>query len=196
MEPPKQQPMLWVFKGDEFDGPVAMGGKAILGHAIVDPGVIDSTGSTTIDFYVPSPDGSRVAVSLSKGGTESGDIHVFDTATGKEIGDVIPRVNGGTAGGSVSWNADGTGLFYTRYPRGTERTAADLDFFQQVWLHKLGDTAEKDVYAIGKDFPRIAEVKLARSRSGKRTLATVANGDGGEFAHYLFADGKWTQLTK
>ena len=50
-----------------------------------------------MDFFAPSLDGRLVAISLSRGGSESGDVHVYDVATGKEIGDVIPRVNGGTA---------------------------------------------------------------------------------------------------
>ena len=44
-------------------------------------------------------DGKLVAVSLSQGGTEEGTVHVFDVATRKQLPDVIPRVNGGTAGG-------------------------------------------------------------------------------------------------
>jgi prolyl oligopeptidase len=91
---------------------------------------VDSTGRTSIDFYVPSPDGKYVAVSLSKGGSESGDLNIYETATGKHLADVIQRVNGGTAGGGVAWNADGTSFYYTRYPRPGERTAADLDFYQ------------------------------------------------------------------
>src|SRR4029079_7478465 len=105
---------------------------------VLDPAVLDPSGKTTIDFFVPSPDKKLVAVSLSKNGSESGDVHVLDVATGKEQGDVIARVNGGTAGGSVAWNAGGTGLFYTRYPRAGERPEADLDFWQQVYFHKLG----------------------------------------------------------
>jgi prolyl oligopeptidase len=91
---------------------------------------VDSTGRTSIDFYVPSPDGKYVAVSLSKGGSESGDLNIYETVTGKHLADVIQRVNGGTAGGGVAWNADGTSFYYTRYPRPGERTAADLDFYQ------------------------------------------------------------------
>ncbi|MEI9897351.1 MAG: hypothetical protein WDN28_26705 [Chthoniobacter sp.] len=34
-------------------------------------------------------------------------------------------------------------------------------------------------------FPRIAEIELETSRDGRWLLATVANGDGGEFAHYV-----------
>src|SRR4029077_9650619 len=140
---------------------------------------------TEIDFYQPSLDGRYVAVSLSTGGSESGDVHVYEVATGRPLPDVITRVNGGTAGGSLTWNADGSGFYYTRYPRAGERAAADLDFYQQVYFHTLGAAEKDDRYAIGKDFPRIAEIVLATSDDGKYVLATVENGDGGEFAHYL-----------
>ena len=45
---------------------------------------------------------------------------------GAELSDEIPRVNGGTAGGAVEWNADGTGLYHTRYPAKGERPDEDL----------------------------------------------------------------------
>src|SRR5262245_37131953 len=146
-QPPKEQPMLVWMRSAE-----APAGE----HAIVDPNTIDAKGGTGIDFYVPSLDGKLVAVSMSKGGSESGDVHVFEAASGKELGDLIPRVNGGTAGGSVAWNADGSGFWYTRYPRAGERPAADLDFYQQVYFHKLGTKTDADTYALGKEFPRIA----------------------------------------
>jgi prolyl oligopeptidase len=178
--PPKQQPVLVV----RAESAEAEGEKVV-----VDPNVLDPSGKTTIDFFVPSPDKKRVAVSLSRDGSESGDVHVYDVATGKEQGDVIARVNGGTAGGSVAWNADGSGLFYTRYPRAGERPEIDLDFFQQVYAHKLGTPESKDVYVLGKDFPRIAETELERSDDGKFVLVHVANGDGGEYAHHVLRVG-------
>src|SRR5205814_5301986 len=43
----------------------------------------------------------------------------------------------------------------------------------------------------------IAEIKLETSHDGNYILATVANGDGGDFAHYLLGrDGNWKQLTQ
>ena len=53
---------------------------------MLDPNVLDASGSTTIDWYRPSPDGTKVAISLSKGGSESGDVHVHDAASGKPLG--------------------------------------------------------------------------------------------------------------
>ncbi len=185
--PPKQQPFLMALKSPD---------DLASARVLVDPNVIDPTGKTTIDMYVPSRDGKLVAVSLSKGGTEAGDFHVYEVATGKELPDVISHAYGGTASGSVTWSGDGTGLFYTRYPRAGERPPADMDFFQQVWFHKLGTKPEADTYAIGKDFPRIVEVELDTSPDGKLVLARAANGDGGQFAFYLRApDGKWTQVS-
>ena len=39
---------------------------------IVDPNQIDAKGLTSMDFFVPSLDGSKIAVSMSEGGSESG----------------------------------------------------------------------------------------------------------------------------
>ncbi|HEY3122376.1 MAG TPA: prolyl oligopeptidase family serine peptidase [Vicinamibacteria bacterium] len=188
-QPPKEQPFLVT---------VGSPGEGTPQRVVLDPVVLDPSGGTSIDFYVPSRDARLVAVSLSKGGSENGDVHVYEVASGKErTGDLVPGVNGGTAGGSVAWNADGSGFFYTRYPRGAERPPEDRPFFQQVWFHKLGTSTEADAYAIGREFPRIAEVQLETSADGAFTLATVALGDGGQFMHWLHGpSGTWTQITR
>jgi prolyl oligopeptidase len=158
-------------------------------RAVVDPNVIDPTGHTAFDWFVPSPDGGRLAVSLSEGGSEAGTLHVFDVVTGKETGDVIPLVQKGTAGGSAAFSGDGRGLFYTRYPREGERAKEDLDFYQQAFFHTLGTPVGEDRYAFGKDLPRIAEIFLRASEDGRRHLALVQNGDSGDFALYVLPDG-------
>jgi prolyl oligopeptidase len=191
-QPPKNQPFLITLKS--LDDPASE-------HVILDPNQLNSKGTTAIDFYVPSLDGRYAAVSLSEGGSEEGTVRVYEVATGKETGDVIPRVNKGTGGGSVAWNGDGTGFFYTRYPADGERPKEDLDFYQQIYFHKLGSPLSADTYSIGKEFPRIAETSLQTSDDGRYVLAQVANGDGGEFAHYLMdlssgRAGTWTQLTQ
>ena len=154
-------------------------------RVVVDPNAMAGKESVAIDFYTPSLDGKLVAVSLSKNGSEDGTAHVFEVATGKELPDAIARVNFGTAGGSIDWSKDGSGFYYTRYPQGTERPAEDVNFYQQVYLHKLGTDSSQDTYVIGKEFPRIAEVQLRSSDDGRWLLASVANGDGGDFAHFL-----------
>jgi prolyl oligopeptidase len=185
--PAKQQDLLVAMPSED---------KPDSARVIVDPNILDPKSGTAIDWYVPSLDGKWVAVSLSEGGSERGNVHVYETATAKQIGEVIPRVNYGTAGGSLAWDHDGRGFFYTRYPREGERPAADLDFYTQVYYHQIGTATGQDRYEIGKDFPRIAEIQLRTSSAGRQVLANVANGDGGEFSQYLrTTDGRWTQLT-
>jgi prolyl oligopeptidase len=185
-EPPKQQPFLIVFSSP--DAPQEA-------RVLVDPNEIDAAGTTSIDWFVPAPDGRLVAVSLSHAGTEAGDVHLYETASGKEVHEVIPRVNTGTAGGDLAWLPDGSGFFYTRHPREGERPPADLDFFQQAYFHKLGTPTADDRYEIGRDFPRVAEIQFEMHDQSGTLLATVQNGDGGEFALYLRSpDGKWKRL--
>lgn len=187
-QPPKQQPMLVRLNSAQ---------DLTSEKVLLDPNQIDNKGTTTIDWYEPSLDGKKVAVSLSKGGSEDGTLHFYDAAEGKELGETIAHVQYPTAGGSASWNADATGVYYTRFPRKGERPDPDLNFYQQVYFHKLGTPDSADTYQIGKEFPRIAEVKLEASADGKYVLATVANGDGGDFAHYLHGPGgEWRQITR
>jgi prolyl oligopeptidase len=187
-KPPKDQPFLVTLTSvDDTNSE----------KVIVDPNQLNPKGTTAIDFYVPSLDGRLVAVSLSDNGSEDGSVHVFEVATGKELTDVVPRVQFPTAGGDVAWNKDASGFYYTRYPQGDERSKEDANFYQQVYFHKLGTPASVDTYVIGRDFPRIAEIKLSTTDDGRYLLVTVANGDGGEFAHYLLdPTGKWTQVTQ
>jgi prolyl oligopeptidase len=175
-QPPKNQPLIVRLESPD---------DTTQQNVIVDCNVVDPSGNTTCNFYEPSLDGLKVAVSLSKGGNESGDVHIYDARTGKALEDVIPHVNGGTAGGSVAWNADGSGFWYTRYPRKGERPDEDLDFYQQVFFHKLGTPDSEDRYVIGKSFPKIAEIALQSSDDGKRVLIDVRNGDGGEHGFWL-----------
>ena len=191
-QPPKQQPLLVT---------LVSAGDLNSEKIVLDPNVLDAKGTTAIDWFVPSLDGKHVAVSLSKGGSEDGTLHFYETATGKALPDTIAHVQYPTAGGSAAWEADGAGIYYTRFPRKGERSEADLNFYQQVYFHKLGTADTEDTYSIGKDFPRIAEIVLQASRDGRYILATVANGDGGDFAHYLLgpegsASGGWKQVTQ
>ena len=186
-QPPLEQPFLVVMPSAQ---------EPQSERVIVDPTTIDPSGATSIDWYVPSPDGRLVAVSLSVGGSESGDVHIYESQSGKEIGEVIIRVNGGTAGGDVAWTPDGSGFYYTRYPREGERPAEDMDFFQQVWFHQMGTSPDEDRYEIGKEFPRIVEIKLEADRRSGRILVTTQYGDSGRFAHYIrMPDGRWKQIS-
>ncbi len=186
-QPPKQQPMLAVL-GQDADPAKA--------RIVLDPNALNAKGATAIDWYVPSPTGKLVAVSMSENGSEDGSLHILDVATGKTVDPVIPRVQYPTGGGSVAWRDDGSGFWYTRYPAASE-PAERHHFYQQIYYHRIGDDPAKDAYVLGKDFPKVAEIALHAGTGKWAVVATVANGDGGEFAHYLLGkDGTTRQVTR
>ena len=186
VQPPKQQPFIGVMGLDADPAQL---------RAVVDPNVLNPAGTTAIDWWVPSPDGTKLAVSLSQNGSEDGTLHIFDAGTGKDLGESIPRVQYPTGGGSMAWRADGSGFYYTRYP-GPERPEAEQHFFQQVYYHKLGTDISSDTYVLGRDFPKVAEIVLNSRQNPKYVMVEVANGDGGEFEHFVISpDGAVKQIT-
>lgn len=185
-QPPKQQPMIAVM-GPEADPAHA--------HIVLDPNALNPSGTTAIDWYVASPDGASLAVSLSENGSEDGTLHLFDVATGKERPDVITRVNYPTGGGSLAWRADSKGFWYTRYPA-PERSAEQQHFYQRLYFHVVGQDPSADTLVLGEGLPKIAEIALDNQHRSDMVVVTVANGDGGEFAHYLIDDsGRPRQVT-
>lgn len=189
-QPPKQQRLLVT---------LASADDLASEKVVLDPNEIEPKGQVAMDWYVPSPDGKLIAVCLSENGSEDGTLHFYRADTGEHLPDKIARVQYPTGGGSAAWMPDSSGVFYTRYPHAGERPEADLNFFQQIYFHQLGSPVSSDEYSAGKDFPRIAEIELHTSDDGRWLLASVANGDGGEFSHHIretIAGAAWRQITK
>ncbi len=190
-QPPKQQRLLVT---------LASADDLASEKVVLDPNEIEPKGQVTMDWYVPSPDGKLLAVSLSEHGSEEGTLYFYRTDTGERLAEHIARVQYPTGGGSAAWSPDGKTIFYTRYPLAGEKPETDLNFFQRIYCHHLGTPVGSDTYAAGRDFPRIAEIDLHTSRDGHWLMARVANGDGGEFAHYIHdlsdpVATSWRQIT-
>ncbi|WP_461785766.1 prolyl oligopeptidase family serine peptidase [Prosthecobacter sp.] len=189
-QPPKQQRLLVT-----LSSPNDLASEKV----VLDPNEIEPKGQVAMDWFVPSPDGKLITVCLSEHGSEDGTLHIYRTDTGERLPDQIKRVQYPTGGGSAAWTPDSKGIFYTRYPHAGERPEADLNFYQQIYFHQICTPVSSDEYSAGKDFPRIAEIELHTSDDGRWLLASVANGDGGEFSHHLRetkAGSPWRQITR
>jgi prolyl oligopeptidase len=159
--------------------------------ALIDPNALDATGHIAIDWFVPSNDGTKLAVSLSKNGSEDGTLHIYDVAIGKEIEKPIEGVQYPTAGGSLAWTPDGKGFWYTRYP-GPQTPEADRHFNMQVYFHVVGTDAASDPLVLGaKDgLDRVSEIFLDNDRGLPTVMAMVQKGDGGIWSYYVLEKGK------
>ena len=175
-QPPLQQPFLVA-----LDGLDDTAGERVL----VDPNALDASGAITIDWYYPSPDGSRVAVSLSEHGTEDGTVHVYDVATGETVDGPLSHVNSGTAGGSLAWRADSGAFWCTWHAAPGTVPDADLGFYQEVWFHELGtDAGRRELAGLFAE-DRIAENFLHASPDGRWVMDLVQKGDGGEWQIFV-----------
>ena len=63
-----------------------------------------------INYFLAAPDGSKVAVGISKGGSEDASISVYDAATGKAIAGPVDRAQFG----ATAWSNDASRLYFIR----------------------------------------------------------------------------------
>lgn len=63
-----------------------------------------------INYFVVSPDGSKVAAGISEGGSEAASLFVYDAATGRQIAGPLDRADTGFA----AWSPDSSRLYLTR----------------------------------------------------------------------------------
>jgi prolyl oligopeptidase len=130
---------------------------------LVDPEVLaKATGKPhAIGGFTPSPDGKRVAYSISAGGTEIGTQHVLDVASGQEIDRPIPAVRGS---GSVSWLPDSKGFFYFRLKLDWASLPATERFQDNLRYLRILGAAGEDAPVFGPGVH--ADVSVPRSAYG------------------------------
>jgi prolyl oligopeptidase len=66
-----------------------------------------------INYFLASPDGSKVAVGISQGGSEAALLSVYDAATGKRIAGPVDRADFG----ATAWTGDSRLLYFIRLRR-------------------------------------------------------------------------------
>ena len=63
-----------------------------------------------VNYFLPSPDGTKVAVGISAGGSEDASLTVYDAATGKQIAGPVDRAQFG----ATAWSNDSKTLYFIR----------------------------------------------------------------------------------
>jgi prolyl oligopeptidase len=120
---------------------------------LVDPGQIklapanQGKGKNVVLYFSPSLNDRYVAVGIAPGGSEPDtEIHVIETATGRETGEVIPRA----WGGSPSWLPDNRSFVYVKLqklPPGAPVTEKDKKI--RAYLHVVGANPDNDQPVFG-----------------------------------------------
>ena len=103
-----------------------------------------------IDYFEPSPDGSRIAYGISPGGSEKSVIHVLDVSPRHEWPEAIDRADYG----SPSWRADSRSFYYNRFAKvGPEAKDTEQYLNSRACLHLVGTDPDSDRAVIGTGVP-------------------------------------------
>jgi len=113
---------------------------------LIDPNTWSEDGTVALAQYYPSPDGQHVAFTVQDGGSDWRTARVISVDTGEAIGSDLEwlKFTG------LSWAADGSGFYYSRYPETSEDEKFQaLNMNQAVYFHALGTEQSEDrlVYA-------------------------------------------------
>jgi prolyl oligopeptidase len=123
-------------------------------RVLFDPNAASRDATVALARYEPSPDGSLIAYSLSDGGTDWEIWKFRRTSDGVDLPDELRF----TKFWELSWAPDGSGVYYSRYPRRADDASRGDDQGQPVvHFHRLGDAQERDaeIYRV-KNHPRRA----------------------------------------
>lgn len=113
---------------------------------LIDPNTWSEDGTVALASYFPSPDGGHVAYLIQDGGSDWRVAKVLDVETGKELDDHLEWLKFT----NLSWAADGSGFYYSRYPAtSAEEKYQTLNKNMTVYFHRLGTGQDEDqvVYA-------------------------------------------------
>ncbi len=121
-----------VFVQDSLDGEPSL---------LIDPNAWSEDGTVALASYFPSPDGQHVAYLIQDGGSDWRVARVINVNTGEVLEDELEwlKFTG------LSWAADGSGFYYSRYPETSEEEKFQaLNMNQAVYFHELGAEQSED----------------------------------------------------
>jgi prolyl oligopeptidase len=112
----------------------------------LDPNTFSADGTTSLGEMGFSKDGSKVAYSISEGGSDWRKVIVMDAVSKEIIGDTLIDVK--FSGISWQWNE---GFYYSSYdkPKGSQLTA--MTDHHKLYYHKLGTKQSEDKIVFGAD---------------------------------------------
>src|SRR6266705_2672975 len=118
-------------------------------RVLIDPSALSDDDTTTLDGWVPSVEGDRLAYLLSEGGDEEASLRVMEVDTGEVLDGRIDR----TRYCPLAWLPGGEAFYYGRRLPASAVAEGEDRFHRRVWRHRVGaDPATDDlVFGEGRD---------------------------------------------
>jgi prolyl oligopeptidase len=156
----QQHPVLLVREPDGTERP------------LVDPSALADDDTVTLDGWVPSLEGERLAYFLSRGGDEEASLLVLDVATGELVEGPIDR----TRYCPLAWLPGGKAFYYGRRLPADAVPDGEAAFHRRVWRHQVGSDPDGDELVFGEGRDKTEYHSLRVSLDGRWLLVGAAAG--------------------
>ena len=144
------------------------GGERVL----IDPLLLDPTGTTTLDAWQPSKEGDLLAYQVSSGRTEESVLHVLDVATGDGVDGPIDRARYSP----VAWVPGGESFYYVRRLPPEQLPPDEQQYHRQVWRPRVGAGPALDVEVFGAGPEPTSDFGVTVSRAGRWLTVSASAG--------------------
>ena len=136
---------------------------------LVDPNILNKTGTTTIDYWGVSLNGKYLNYGLSESGTEMAALYIKNVEQNKDI-EKIPNCRYS----SRAWLPDESGFFYTRNPKPGAVPKDEATLHTKIYFHKIGENPDNDEMIFGQDRPKDDILQISISPDGKLLAINAA----------------------
>src|SRR4030095_8618657 len=109
-------------------------------RALVDPSDLSEDDTTTLDAWVPSREGDRLAYFLSQGGDEEASLFIMDVASGEAVEGPIDR----TRYCPLAWLPGGANSYHRRRLPADAVPEGEAAFHRRIWRHRIGTDPDRD----------------------------------------------------
>jgi prolyl oligopeptidase len=156
----QQHPVLLVREPDGTERP------------LLDPSALSDDDTVTLDGWVPSLEGERLAYFLSSGGDEEASLWVLDVASGEPVEGPIDR----TRYCPLAWLPGGKAYYYGRRLPAEAVPEGEAAFHRRVWRHQLGSDPDGDELVFGEGRDKTEYHSLRVSLDGRWLLVGASAG--------------------
>ena len=141
-------------------------------RALIDPSALADDDTITLDGWVPSLEGERLAYFLSQGGDEEASLFIMDVASGETIEGPIDR----TRYCPLAWLPGGDTYYYGRRLPADAVPEGEAAFHRRIWRHRVGNDPDGDQLVFGEGREKTEYHSLRVSLDGRWLLVGAAAG--------------------
>ncbi|HUX56391.1 MAG TPA: prolyl oligopeptidase family serine peptidase [Bacteroidales bacterium] len=118
-------------------------------EVFLDPNTFSVDGTTSLGEMEFSDDGSKVAYSISEGGSDWRKVIVMDATTKSIVGDTLKEIKFS----GLSWQGN-EGFYYSSYDKPDGSKLSAMTDHHKLYFHKLGTNQSNDRVIFGEDIIR------------------------------------------